>query len=145
MIKFPARDFSRCVRTSRYCRVDDLSCLRSPSHYSYNFITFVSMLPIPSTGQLELFTMRGSHQPDSTIQFTMALVDVRAPPGVARATESCFALKRPMPSQAVLVLTRTIPGPQEIELDLSMEIYHDSMFVGSAVAKIFIFVSQYEF
>ncbi|KAL6257929.1 hypothetical protein P5V15_011528 [Pogonomyrmex californicus] len=136
---------NRCVRSSRYCRMDDLACLRSPSHYSYNFITFVSMLPIPSTGQLELFTMRGSHQPDSTVQFTMALVDVRAPPGVARATESCFALRKPAPSQAVLVLTRSIPGPQEIELDLSMEIYHNTIFVGSAVAKILIFVSQYEF
>ena len=75
----------------------------------------------------------------------MALVDVRAPPGVERATESCFVLKRPAPSQAVLVLTRTIPGPQEIELDLTMEIYQDATFVGSAIAKIFIFVSQYEF
>ncbi|EFN68423.1 Fibrillin-2 [Camponotus floridanus] len=136
---------NRCVRSSRYCRVNDQACLRLPSHYSYNFITFVSMLPIPPTGRLELFTMRGSHQPDSTIQFTMALVDVRAPPGIARATESCFSLKRPASSQAVLVMTRSIPGPQEIELDLSMEIYHNTVFVGSAVAKIFIFVSQYEF
>jgi len=139
------RDFSRCVHSSRYCRLNDLACLRSPTHYSYNYITFVSMLPIPSTGQLELFTMRGNHQPDSTIQFSMALVDVRAPPGIARATESCFALKRPAPFQTVLVLTRSIPGPQDIELDLSMEIYHDTVFVGSAIAKIFIFVSQYEF
>ncbi|KYN31855.1 Fibrillin-3 [Trachymyrmex septentrionalis] len=136
---------NRCVRSSRFCRMDDLACLRSPSHYSYNFITFVSMLPMPSTGQLELFTMRGSYQSESTVHFTMALVDVRAPPGVERATESCFALKRPAPSQAVLVLTRTIPGPQEIELDLTMEIYQDATFVGSAIAKILIFVSQYEF
>ncbi|XP_018398956.1 PREDICTED: fibrillin-1-like [Cyphomyrmex costatus] len=136
---------NRCVRSSRFCRMNDLACLRSPSHYSYNFITFVSMLPMPSTGQLELFTMRGSYQSESTVHFTMALVDVRAPPGVERATESCFALKRPAPSQAVLVLTRTIPGPQEIELDLTMEIYQDATFVGSAIAKIFIFVSQYEF
>ncbi|XP_011707681.1 PREDICTED: fibrillin-1-like isoform X2 [Wasmannia auropunctata] len=136
---------NRCVRSSRFCRKGDLACLRSPSHYSYNYITFVSMLPIPSTGQLELFTMRGSHQPDSTIQFSMALMDVRAPPDVARATESCFALRRPASSQAVLVMTRPIAGPQEIELDLSMEIYHDAVFIGSAIAKIFIFVSQYEF
>ncbi|XP_011333166.1 fibrillin-1-like isoform X3 [Ooceraea biroi] len=136
---------NRCVRSTKYCNVDDLACLRSPSHYSYNFITFVSMLPIPNSGPLELFTMRGTHQPESTIQFTMALVDVRALPGVARATESCFALKRPTPSQVILVLTRSIPGPQDIELDLSMEVYHGSRFVGSAVAKIFIFVSQYEF
>lgn len=136
---------NRCVRSSTFCKEDDLACLRSPSHYSYNFITFVSMLPIPSSGPLELFTMRGTHQPESTIQFHMALVDVRALPDVARATESCFALKRPMPSQVILVLTRSIPGPQEIELDLSMEVYHGSRFMGSAIAKIFIFVSQYEF
>lgn len=103
------------------------------------------MLPIPPTGQLELFTMRGSHRAESTIQFTMALVDVRAPPGVTRATESCFALKRPAPFQVVLVMTHSISGPQEIELDLSMEIYDGTIFVGSAVAKLFIFVSQYEF
>ncbi|XP_032679008.1 fibrillin-1-like isoform X2 [Odontomachus brunneus] len=136
---------NRCVRSLRSCPWGDLACIRSPLHYSYNFITFVSMLPIPNTGQLELFTMRGNHHPDSTVQFTMAMIDVRAVPGVARATESCFNLRKPSPSQAVLVLTRSIPGPQEIELDLSMEIYHDSKFVGSAVAKIIIFVSQYEF
>lgn len=133
------------MRSAKYCNVDDLACLRSPSHYSYNFITFVSMLPIPASGPLELFTMRGTHQPESTVQFTMALVDVRALPGIARATESCFALRRLAQSQVILVLTRSIPGPQEIELDLSMEVYHGSRFVGSAVAKIFIFVSQYEF
>lgn len=136
---------NRCVRATRYCPLNDMACFRSPSHYSYNFITFVSMFPIPASGQLELFTMRGTHLPGSAIQFSMALVDARAPPGIARATESCFALRRPAPSQAVLVMTRSIPGPQEIELDLSMEIYHNTVFAGSAVAKLFIFVSQYEF
>lgn len=79
------------------------------------------------------------------MNFSMAFVEARAPPGVQRATESCFALKRPAPSQAVLVMTRSIQGPQEIELDLSMEIYHNQLFAGSAMAKIVIIVSQYEF
>ncbi|XP_015113474.1 fibulin-2 [Diachasma alloeum] len=136
---------NRCVRASRYCPSGDISCYQSPSHFSFNFITFVSMLPIPRTGQLELFTMRGTHLPGSIVRFSMALVDARAPPGVTRATESCFALRRPSPSQAVLVLTRSLPGPQEIELDLSMEIYHDTAFAGSAVAKLFIYVTQFEF
>ncbi|KAK0170128.1 hypothetical protein PV328_010728 [Microctonus aethiopoides] len=136
---------NRCTRTSRYCPSDDLACFRSPSHYSFNFITFVSLLPIPSSGQLELFTMKGTHLPGSIVRFSMALVDARAPPGIPRATESYFALRRPSQSQAVLVLTRSIPGPQEIELDLSMEIYHNTIFAGSAVAKLFIFVTQYEF
>ncbi|XP_043471383.1 fibrillin-1-like [Leptopilina heterotoma] len=136
---------NRCVKASRYCQITDQACLRQPSHYSYNFITFVSNLPMPRSGQLELFTMRGTHLPGSSLQFSMSFIEARAPPGVIRATESCFAMRRPAPSQVVLALVKSIQGPQEIELDLSMEIYHDAMFVGSAVAKIFIFVSQYEF
>ncbi|KAG8039052.1 hypothetical protein G9C98_003359 [Cotesia typhae] len=140
----PSR-INRCVRSSRYCSSGDLACFRSPAHYSFNFITFVSMFPLPPTGQLELFTMRGTHLPGSVVRFSVAFNEARAPPGVMRATESCFALRRPTPSQAVLVLTRVLPGPQEIELDLSMEIYHNNAFAGSAVAKLFIFVTQYEF
>ncbi|XP_066599204.1 fibrillin-2-like [Prorops nasuta] len=136
---------NRCVRTSRYCNMGDLACYRIPAHYSYNYISFVSMYPIPSSGQLELFTMRGAHWADSTVQFSMALIDARAPPGVTRATESCFALRKPAPFQAVLVMTKSIQGPQEIELDLSMEIYHNEEFAGSAIAKLFIIVSQYDF
>ncbi|XP_047357054.1 fibrillin-1-like isoform X1 [Vespa velutina] len=136
---------NRCVRESRFCQSNDHACFRMPSHYSYNYITFVSMLPLPPSGNIELFTMRGTHLPGSNIQFTMALLEVRAPPGITRATESCFALKRPSINQAVIVMTRSIQGPQEIELNLSMEIYHHSLFAGSVVAKLIIYVSQYEF
>lgn len=133
------------MRTSRYCRSGDVACFRSPSHFSYNFMTFVSMLPIPQTGQLELFTMRGTGQFGSLIQFQMELVNVRAPPGVQRATENSFKLRRPSHSQAIIVLTRSLQGPQDIELSLSMEIYNNQIFAGSAVVKLFIFVSEYEF
>ncbi|CAK9820357.1 FBN2 [Anthophora quadrimaculata] len=135
---------NRCVR-SWPCYSNNPTCFRQPSHYSYNFITLVSMLPIAPNKPEDLFRMTGFNQPGSTVQFGMAFLDARAPPGVQRATESCFALKRPTPSQAVLVMTQSIQGPQEIELDLTMEFYHSTIFAGSVVAKILIFVSQYEF
>ncbi|XP_054011032.1 fibrillin-1-like [Hylaeus anthracinus] len=135
---------NRCVRTWP-CSAQDTACHSSPLHYSYNFITLVSMFPIAPNRPEEIFKMKGYHPAGSVIQFSMAFVDVRAPPGVQRATESCFALRRPAPSQAVLVMTRSIQGPQEIELDLSMEVYHNTVFAASAVAKILIYVSQYEF
>lgn len=104
------------------------------------------MFPIPeSSGQLDLFTMRGTHLPGSSVQFKKSLINVQAPPGLPRATESYFTLRNPSPSDAVLCLTRSISGPQDIELELSMEIYHGTAFVGSAVAKLFIYVTQYEF
>ncbi|XP_017758004.1 PREDICTED: fibrillin-3-like [Eufriesea mexicana] len=134
---------NRCVKL--WPCINDLTCYRQPAHYSYNFITLVSMLPIASNRPEELFKMKGYHRPGSMMQFNMAFLEARAPPGVQRATESCFALKRPEPSEAVLVMTRSIAGPQEIELDLTMEVYHNTIFAGSAVAKILIFVSQYEF
>lgn len=134
---------NRCVR-SGYCSPTD-PCMRMPSYYSYYFITFVSLIPIPKNRNLELFTMKGTHLPDSIVRFSMALVDVTASPEISRATESDFALRRPSPSQAVLVLTHSIPGPQKIELDLAMEIYHNNILAGSALAKLIIYVSQYEF
>ncbi|XP_046747526.1 fibrillin-2-like [Diprion similis] len=136
---------NRCLRTSRYCQTGDMACLHSPSHFSYNFMSFVSMLPIPQSGQIELFTMRGTGQSASSVDFRMELVNAQAPPGVQRATESCFRLRRPALTEAIIVLTQSIQGPQEIELNLTMEIYSGRQFAGSAVVKLFIFVSEYEF
>ena len=131
-----------------FCRVHDRACLQRPAHYTYNYISLVSLYPIPaSTGQLNLFTMRGTYElPGSTIRFSMAFIQARAPPHVQPATEACFELRRPFPSQAVLVMTQSLQGPQDIELEFAMEIYGPTgFFAGSAVAKIFIVVTQYEF
>ena len=94
---------------------------------------------------MKLFTISSEHIGDTTPQFRMELVDVRASTGVVRANEDCFALRRPAPSQAVLVLTRSIAGPQEIEIDFNIDMYYGTVFAGNAVAKLFISVSQYEF
>lgn len=42
-------------------------------------------------------------------------------------------------------LVQSLEGPQSIELELSMELYSGDTFGGIAVAKLFIFVSEYEF
>lgn len=107
----------------------------------------VSMFPMPASGEVDLFIMRGAYNvPGSTVRFSMAFITARAPPNVRSATEECFSLKHPFPSQAVLAMTKSLQGPQDIELDLSMEIYSPTgEFAGSAVAKIFIVITQYEF
>lgn len=48
-------------------------------------------------------------------------------------------------NQAVTSLVRPLIGPQSIELELSMELYSGEQFGGIAVAKLFIYVSEYEF
>ncbi|CAB0041655.1 unnamed protein product [Trichogramma brassicae] len=138
----------RCIRETPYCSVHDKACFQRPAHYTYNYIAIVSMFPIPvSTNQVELFTMRGAYNlPGATMQFSIAFIQARAPPHVQPATESYFALRRPFPTQAVLVMTKSLQGPQDIELEFAMEIYApNGSFAGSAIARIFIVVSQYEF
>ena len=106
------------------------------------------MYPIPvATGEVKLFTMHGTHNmPGSTVRFSIALINTRAPPHIIPVTESYFGLRRPYPNQAILVMTQSIQGPQEIELEFAMEVYHPSgIFAGGAIAKIFIIVTQYEF
>nr|CAD7426278.1 unnamed protein product [Timema monikensis] len=136
---------NRCRRISSICREGDTNCLNTPGSYSFNFITFVSNLAIPPVGQLDLFTMRGPLWSTTTVSFTLDMLDSRAPIGIERATKEHFRLRRTSHNQAVISLIKKITGPQEIELQLTMKMFHSAGLGGSAVARLFIYVSQYEF
>lgn len=121
-------------------------CLRSPSTYSYNFITFVSNLPLQhDSNRLDLFTMRGPRWSMTTVTFQMELVNARCPQHIERADKDYFRMERTNYNEAVLSLVKVMQGPQEVELQLTMEVYQNGQLKGSAVAKVFIIVSQFEF
>lgn len=48
-------------------------------------------------------------------------------------------------NEARLSLMESIEGPQDIELEMSMTVFRDGQPSGKNVAKIFIFVSEYQF
>lgn len=134
------------------CHSWDTECLRKPVSYSYNFLTLPSKIPIPArTGQLDLFSMRGPLWASATVQFNLELNDVRAPNDLVdrnlKVDRNVFSLRRSTssPNQAILALTKSIVGPQEIELFLNMDMYQNGVFSGVAVVKIFIYVTQYDF
>lgn len=90
--------------------------------------------------------MRGPLWSRTTVRFQLKLVSAR--PGarsVARVTDAYFQLRRLQSNQAVVSLVRSVEGPQEIELELTMDLYQGARFSGKAVAKLFVFVTQYEF
>ena len=93
--------------------------------------------------------MRGPLWSSASVQFSLDLNDVRAPADLndKKVEKGMFNLRRSPSSQnqAVLALTKTIVGPQEVELFLNMEMYQNGVFSGVAVVKIFIYVTQYEF
>ncbi|CAH2099291.1 unnamed protein product [Euphydryas editha] len=133
-----------CYITQTYCPPADWECSHKPSSYSYNFFTFVSNLFIPDS-KVELFTMRGPSWHNARLIFQLRVVRVDAPPSVAEPADiSAFSLVQ-SGNQAVVSLVRPLIGPQSIELELSMELHSGEQFGGIAVAKLFIYVSEYEF
>lgn len=136
---------NRCKRAVVNCRQGDNECLKAPISYSFNFITLISNMQIPVSGQLDLFTMRGPRFSFTSVQFNLDLKSARAPEGIIPVTKDYFHIRRTAFNEVMLSIVKVIPGPQDIELELVMKIYHNGLFGGTAIAKIFIFVTRYEY
>ncbi|XP_021966879.1 fibulin-1 [Folsomia candida] len=134
----------RCKK-SVPCKDRDHQCLREPLTISKNYISFTSKIRIPSTGYVDMFTMRGPSWSGAVMHFHLEVKSTRSPNGVPAAGRNHFLLRRPTPYQAVVALAKPIEGPQDIELELKMEVFHRGSFAGSAVAQILIVVTTYEF
>ena len=80
-----------------------------------------------------------------TTKFTLDLKNVRAGRDVEKARREFFRLKQPEPHRAIVALIKPIQGPQDIELELRMDMYQKGKYYASAVANIFIFVTPYSF
>ncbi|KAH8406404.1 hypothetical protein KR222_000115, partial [Zaprionus bogoriensis] len=131
---------NRCRQSSQFC--DGEECYTKPSAYTFNFITFVSKLLIPPDGR-PIFTLRGPIWYDD-IDFDLKMVRSHSASNIEKANESYFdTLKNN--NQVNLILKKSLEGPQDIELDLSMTVFTNGMPRGKSVAKIFLFVSQYTF
>ncbi|XP_050356973.1 fibrillin-2-like [Nymphalis io] len=134
----------RCSIIQTYCPPTDWECSHKPSTYSYNFFTFVSNLYIPES-KVDLFTMRGPPWAHARMVFQLRIVQVDAPPSVTEKADINAFLLIQTGNQAVTSLVRPLEGPQSIELELSMTLYNGEQFGGIAVAKLYIYVSEYEF
>nr|XP_040234609.2 fibulin-1 isoform X2 [Anopheles coluzzii] len=133
---------NRCERSNKYCNTGDMECLRRPHSYSYNFLTIVSNILIPPEGR-GLFTLTGpSHF--QMIDFDLKLVSVDAAPHVKPVDIHYFGLEK-RTNDAQLNLKKSIEGPQDIELELSMSVFHNGELYGTNVAKLFLMISAYEY
>ncbi|KAL4712546.1 hypothetical protein ACJJTC_007562 [Scirpophaga incertulas] len=65
----------RCTRIQRSCPISDWDCQQQPSTYTYNFITFVANIFLP-TGSVDLFTMHGPSWPESVVSFELRMLDM---------------------------------------------------------------------
>ena len=123
-------------------------------------MSLISQLSVDSNG-VDLFTMHSAKYEQITTKFTLSVTGAQTGPGVRPVDKSFFRLKTGL-HQATLSLARSVQGPQvgvimsqtimvtcnvsqDIELELLMEMYYLSRYTGSALAKIYIYVTPYQF
>ena len=133
----------RCRRRATRCRASDIACKRKPVSISYNFIALISNLRVQGQG-VNLFTMQSARYHMLTTKFTLTVKNVRAPKNVEAASATHFRLKTGTHS-AILSIVKPIQGPQDVTLELLMEMYHLGRYQASASANIYIYVTPYEF
>lgn len=127
---------------------NDLECSRRPISISFNFIALVSELRISVGSNLgiDLFTMQSAKFFSLTTKFTLDVISVRAAKDVVEKVDrNFFRLKNPEPHRAVVALVKPIQGPQDILLELRMDMYHLGRYQASAVANLYIYVTPYRF
>ncbi|XP_033168224.1 fibulin-1 isoform X1 [Drosophila mauritiana] len=131
---------NRCRQNLNFCEGEE--CYTQPSAFTYNFITFVSKLMIPPEGRT-IFTLRGPLWYDN-IEFDLKIVRIQANTNIQRAADGSFDTLQNN-NQVNVILKKSLEGPQDIELELSMTVYTNGMPRGKSVAKLFLFVSQHTF
>ncbi|XP_054745586.1 fibulin-1 isoform X4 [Anastrepha obliqua] len=131
---------NRCRLTNNLCEGDE--CYSKPSAYTYNFITLISKLSIPPEGRI-IFSLRGPLWYDA-IDFDLKIIKIQAAANIEKALGNHFDTIKGK-HEVHLQLKRSLQGPQEIELELSMTVFTNGMPRGKSVAKIFILVSQHTF
>jgi fibulin 1/2 len=65
--------------------------------------------------------------------------------GTRAAVASDFYLRPTQYNEAMVSSVKTIQGPQDVELELNIKIFHSGLFAGSSKALIFLHVTENEF
>lgn len=90
--------------------------------------------------------MRGPVLSVTTVQFHLKMLSSRSNvPGIPLAIRENFHLRRTAYNEAMVSLTKSLQGPQDIELELEVKLYHGGLFGGSSKALLFLYVTEYEF
>lgn len=121
--------------------------LSKPISYSYNYVSIVSNITIPKPeGYLDIMAMSGPVFDVNGIRFNLTVVKVKtATRNLKPASMEDFLLRRTDYNRVIVSLLNPIQGPQDIQLQLTVSLYHQGEPSGSSIAILNIIVSEYTF
>jgi len=116
-----------------------MECINAPLSLSYNFLTFPTNVRVPT----DLFSMSGPQYTEKNFNWFLNLTSVsprQYDVQEARRTDFDLRIGR---NNAVVTLQNRLDGPQDIELQITMEITDVvSQYTGVAISKIYLYVTS---
>ncbi|XP_021357411.1 fibulin-1-like isoform X3 [Mizuhopecten yessoensis] len=137
----PRRNSVRCKRVEfKTCDQNDEECLNTPLSLSYNFLSFPANVKVPA----DLFAMSGPQSVDKSFTWELEVVDVRPlRAGINPVNRGYFALTENN-NEAVVTLSYGVQGPQDIQLELTMNMRdrRTNVSLGNAISKIYLYITE---
>ncbi|KPM07352.1 hypothetical protein QR98_0058440 [Sarcoptes scabiei] len=135
----------RCVRMLE--GVMGYRDLTKPISYSYQYLSIVSRIRISdSLRYLDLVSIDGRLFSIPDIRYDLTLKSVRTVLDEKhRARREDFILRKSKIDQIIVSLIRSLQGPQDIELELTVSLYPNDQLKGMTKTFIYIVVSKYTF
>ena len=75
----------------------------------------------------------------------MNLVTIKTYKQIRTVNETYFKISNIDYNLVLVTLVKSIEGPQDIELQITMDVFSNGMLSTSVVTRLIIFVSEYEF
>lgn len=113
--------------------MDSTVCRHMPKTVSFHYLSIPTKLKTPTTlFRMAMASVPGYPRPKS-MRFSV------------KGGDNHFVIHRPNRQTWELVLTKTLEGPQTLELEVDLVEYREHAYQASHMSKVTIFVSSYEF
>ena len=119
--------------------------LKNPLFYSYSYLALPSNVRLPENGHLSLLTIRSTRLPHVTVLFNLKSVLITAEPGIEKANETDFTIEKSNFNEAVISLVHPLKGPQDIQIEVDVNMYSANLSSGFSKALLYLHISEYEF
>ncbi|XP_069142654.1 fibulin-1-like isoform X8 [Argopecten irradians] len=136
----PRRNSVLCKRGQFSCEENDVACRNLPFSLSYNFLSFPANVKVPSN----LFAMSGPQSADKSFSWELEVVDVRPLRSNVRPVNRGYFSLTENNNEAVVTLSYAVNGPQDIQLELTMNMLErrTNAYIGKAVSKIYLYITS---
>ena len=125
----------RCERVDVVCENMDMDCFRRPMKIFYSYTSFSHLVPVP----IRIFTTRvSSNSRRIKYKYDLKLIHTDG----YKLRDDQFTVKQVDSNTFEVYLNEACISPSNIQLDLKIEFYKESLYSSCLMNKIFVYVTD---